>query len=64
MLAVPASDNRVVLLERLSWEATTYLEGGHSGRVELITFSPNGAPRTSCVRCEPARCVLQACQRR
>jgi hypothetical protein len=42
MLAVPAVDNQVALLERVTWEPSYYLRGVHSAPVQLISFSPNG----------------------
>lgn len=42
LLAVPGTDNDVLLLERLSWTPVTYLTGGHDDIVNVIAFSANG----------------------
>ena len=44
VLAVPGSDNDVVLYERLNWEPTgEALQGGHSATITAFAFCPNGA---------------------
>jgi len=43
LLAVAGSaDGDVTLYERLSWEASSYLGGGHRGPANVVAFSPNG----------------------
>jgi hypothetical protein len=43
LLAVAGSaDGDVALYERLSWEASSYLGGGHRGPANVVAFSPNG----------------------
>ncbi|GFR53169.1 hypothetical protein Agub_g15892, partial [Astrephomene gubernaculifera] len=43
VLAVPVgAEGDVALHERLSWEVTGYLSGGHTGAVNVVAFSPNG----------------------
>jgi WD40 repeat protein len=41
-LAVPGTEQDIVLLERLSWQPASYLTGGHKADVDTIAFSPNG----------------------
>lgn len=47
LLAVPGTDNDVVCFERLSWDKAFTLGGEHSAPVNLVSFSPNGAPTAS-----------------
>ncbi len=42
LLALPSTENDVVLLERLQWKPAAYLSGAHSGQVSAFAFSPNG----------------------
>ena len=43
LLAVAGPSHDVVLYERLSWDPVVHLEEGHSGDVDCLHFSPNGA---------------------
>jgi chromosome transmission fidelity protein 4 len=42
LVAVPCHDGSIALYERLSWDVTDELSGGHEGPVHLVQFSKNG----------------------
>lgn len=42
LVAVPKGDGSISLYERLSWEETDELAGGHDGPVHCVAFCPNG----------------------
>ena len=43
MVAVPGHEHDVVCYERLNWKPLLTLRGGHTARVNLVAFSPDGA---------------------
>ena len=63
LLAVPGTENDVVCYDRDEWKPISYMAGEHSARVNLITYSPNGAGRKWHPPSRGVACPLGRCSR-